>query len=91
MNLVQADFDNRISPIARLAPMRHLINERERKEAFEGDGVLCQIRIIGIDAFVKTQIDQFLTDILGRIVVRPEFSVKDKQFDDKVRDVSMLT
>lgn len=32
-----------------------------------------------------------LTDIVGRIVVRLAFSVKDKQFDDEVKDVSMFT
>lgn len=53
MNLFKTVFDNWISPIASLALMRHLINKTERKEAFEENGVLCQIRIIGQDAFVK--------------------------------------
>jgi hypothetical protein len=31
-----------------------------------------------------------LTDIVGRIVVRPKVFVKDKEFDDELRDVSMF-
>ena len=62
-------------------------NQRKRKNQHD----LGWIDMTDSSAYSTFRDRSILTDILGRIVVRPEFSVKDKQFDDEVKDVSMLT